>query len=377
MNRRTSDIQMASQAISQNIKSIHEFLDNSAQELIDHLYSLHTDDLGYLNQTRGSNGSLFAQTNRKMDELKNIILTYCKGTEDDFGVNPAGNYMMNPNRTLIQSHNGTYFSSPSHSQKSVTMGNSMRQDEFIGTMTPSGNVVLTPVKRASPFGNGSIIMANTGAYRQDILGDTQFSHVNNLRARTTYLNATMLQSRSPDRKHDNPNMNSLINQRMLKISKLDDGSQNLTIYGPEGITEFTETIIIPLVGSKTGKYKDQVIYSNDKDRIVFFVDRHTVCFVDLALVKLDPIYLKDTRSEIVDAVIDHRENQVVILNDKGVIFFKNTITGVLNEDRSLSAQLNARGVALCLSLDGQYLLVGYSILDGVTKKDVLEVRYKH
>jgi len=107
------------------------------------------------------------------------------------------------------------------------------------------------------------------------------------------------------------------------------------------------------------------------------VDRNTICFLDLTLQKLDPIYLKDTKSELVDAIIDHRENRVVILNDKGCIFFKDTKTGVLNEDRSLSTQLDARGAALCLSKDGKHLLVGYSLTDGFIKKDVLEVRRKH
>ena len=273
MNTRSSDIQMASHTITTTVKEIHEYIDESAQKLLDRLYALNGDDISYLTLTQKPNGSLFAQANNRIVELRNIVQQVLQGIERDFGVaNNGSPYQLNANRTIVLNNNGTttqILGSPQ--QRSIILAGQTGAEEFISTIDRNGSLVLSPVKsrlQTVQTLNGTQLIYTNDALIQsqlhhgDILGQTVFSaHPTNTRVRTTYLNTTVLQGRSPDRK-ENSSLQSLVNQRMLAITKVIDGNQ-VTIYGVDGLPEFSEKISVPRVGQITGKFSEQLLYSQD------------------------------------------------------------------------------------------------------------------
>ena len=214
----------------------------------------------------------------------------------------------------------------------------------------------------------------------------------NVNSNNQYLNPDQLRSnnsplmshremsrRDQDINGDSPNIvrdpelvYSLPKQRLCKIFDF----SKLIIFDRSGKQIFSEDFCLADVGKSSEKSKSPVRFSQYKDKLVFFVDRNSLCFIDASLEDLDPIYFRDDVNELVDVCIDEMENRFIVLNSKCTIYYKNYKTKFLSEDCSLQRKGELRGRAMTLSFDSYYLLVGYENVWQGGNEDCLGLRKK-
>lgn len=166
---------------------------------------------------------------------------------------------------------------------------------------------------------------------------------------------------------------SLPKQRLCKIV---DRSK-IVIFDRSGTELFSEEFCLPAVGKNSGKFDTMVRFSKFKDRVLFFVDSKTVCFLDARLDIIDPVYFKDEEYDIVDACIDEVDENIIAINEISVIFYKNYKTKFLSEDASLATRGDFRARGVSLSDSFATLMIGFEFYDDQNiKRDKIILRKK-
>lgn len=157
----------------------------------------------------------------------------------------------------------------------------------------------------------------------------------------------------------------LPHQRILKITDL----AIIEIKKKNGIeeTEFHQLYHHLEVGLSSGKFSDYLRKTGQKhtgeklldQNFFFFINKKTLCFIDPNLKEISPLYFKDDKTDIADAVEDPKNKRLVVLNKECNIYYRNTDSPYFVQDKSLQNLGPVNGKAVSLTPESKYLILGY------------------
>ena len=163
---------------------------------------------------------------------------------------------------------------------------------------------------------------------------------------------------------------------------------NVEIVNKRGKIELRETFHLQEIGITSNKFicylrtsenkSDDIYKSQFNKPFFFFIDKHSLCYIDPTINRhINPVYFSESETKIVDAVIDRHEERLIILNETCNIYYKSIEGSYLAEDKSLQNVGQLYGKAICITDDGQFLLIGYeSYFQNGEREDNLIVRRK-
>lgn len=428
-----ANIEITSKMITELTKEMHNEISKFTNSIKNQVNSYNDDRDSYEKFKITHEGPLFAEVNTKLFELLKEIKTLRKQKEGILNENPhipaqhtsVNSNINNPHTSPYTSQQEVYFignGTPSPQNESPESFNGIIQAKNVQNFQPnfippvpihSRNShanhfnILTSHQSSKGEGGGILINQNfrsRGHYAsstedpadsQPRFGVQSPREVKQLTPPRTTREEYAFNSggssngfhvhRSPVRashrsRSNSPNIiskpetvYSLPKQRLCKITDFN----RISIYDRSGTQLFSEEYCMPEVGQHSVKSEQFLRFSKFKDKFVFFVDSHTICFIDSRLEALDPIYFKDEEYEIIDVCIDEIDENIIVINEICSIYYKNYASKFLSEDLSLgkSGEFHGKGISISESFD--LLLIGYEgYNDNGNPRDKIALRKK-
>lgn len=410
MDKETS-IEITSQMITELTKEMHKEISNFTNAIKSQVNSYSQDPESYEKFKIMHEGPLFAEVNTKMFELLKEIKTIRKMKEAVLSQDSqmqttltSSIPMQNQQQSIspYTSHSGGYYvqnslpslqipsPSPDKQRETLNLNHPLLEENIPDDPRINQGIIINPNFRSNNnlhqdfndsqprFGRNEIKsprqqLTPKRSRREESRFDSSGSETGFQIHRSPVINSPRSGSNSPNIINKPETVYSLPKQRLCKISNFN----NISIYNRSGTQLFSEQFCLPLVGQKSSKLDQMIRFSKFKDKFLFFVDSHTICFIDARLDILDPIYFKDEEYEIIDACIDEIDENVISINEICTVYYKNYKTRFLSEDGSLRkrGELQAKGVGLSDSFSR--LLIGFEYYDKYGKqKDKISLRKK-
>lgn len=404
-----SSIDITSKMITELVKEMHKEIENFSNSIKNQVNSYSNDPESYEKFKLTHEGPLFAEVNTKMFELLKEVKTIRKIKEDVLSEEPEvpfhqaptspisrkmspypsrndlfymGNreersVVTTPTRHISKSqayYKHETFENPEKGEDSIPKSpkitinqnfrsrgntNSNKNEPKFGQVSDQSNKHKTPEKFRS---SASKRMSDEGsqATGYSIYRSPKLSHL-------------LSTPNSPNMVRGTEMVYSLPKQRLCKII---DRSK-IAIFNRSGTEIFSEEFCLASVGKNSGKSDTMVRFSRFKDRILFFVDSKTICFLDARSDILEPVYFKDEEHDIVDACIDEVDENIIAINDISVIFYKNYKSKFLSEDASIATRGDFRAKGISLNDSFNNLLIGFEVRHIQTeKRDAIALRKK-